>query len=867
MEQATQSNIHPYSHVIIPEKLISEEPKIYNMFRVKSVHKDGLHVTLEGGKKVSINSLKIPTQEIEKECDMFNNLYEDAENEFPSKDEKINEEDGLKESIKKIAIQNFKEYKKVPNIQNECDKILKLMEDNQEFLCKKPNKPFLAYLMLRWQNLFYAGRTIYGDTKSGYQCQNNPKYEFEDMAKNDKNERIIYDAWGAGVSLESILPTEFVTKNTIAGHGREIVQLDESDFDELSKYFSLNDDFTKLLFKKNKTMNDWYDLLGNPNYRYHSLYGSKHSIDDHLLCTNGNGYDWNKEGFLCNDGPSGEDESDFGKFPMLKGHSTGKLQELENKLNEILFQPHVQECLSNGKVKSIERAFSFRRTEILRSLESNASSAMIGLVYGSLSLREEHPIIIDFATQVFNSFPEKDEIIALNTRYQELWSVVREKMTPDLSFEEKDKISKKYTTTEQTKIGEKLSSFCRTFTQKTREEFKKIEISNKDLIEIEAFNKKSMDDLLNSDEAKEMFGDRKKMFEKSNGEYYPLSNFSRMVKIPDNAHESYKKAAVEICLDIVKNAKPKNGRDEHSKESIRDNIVIAKQLLVKLGHKEYAKDIPKIVDKYQIFKDVKKYFAPIAKEFYPAAKKSNYNEQEKNTSNLHLNDTKENEYADDNIYCYIKIDSPRMPKGMSNSVESLTGYPIYTPLKNFIDKVKSIEDVKAIFFYYEKIDNKCSITMEIKINGKQYHFDDTIKCEQDFVNQGFALSNHSMALELDEYILVTKKSETLGSKHPNNTDGKQYYSNSQYFSVYDKDWNSIDNSFNIDERGFNTFSGGKKNSEITTWLNEQFKLMKSSNKNYGTYDSSKRNDTKEGKKHLYSHDFMLWLKEHQMVKA
>ena len=38
-------------------------------------------------------------------------------------------------------------------------------------------------------------------------------------------------------------------------------------------------------------------------------------------------------------------------------------------------------------------------------------------------------------------------------------------------------------------------------------------------------------------------------------------------------------------------------------------------------------------------------------------------------------------------------------------------------------------------------------------------------------------------------------------------------------------------------------------------------------KGYGTYNSNDRDSSKEGRKHLYAHDFMLWLKEHQLQKV
>lgn len=115
-------------------------------------------------------------------------------------------------------------------------------------------------------------------------------------------------------------------------------------------------------------------------------------------------------------------------------------------------------------------------------------------------------------------------------------------------------------------------------------------------------------------------------------------------------------------------------------------------------------------------------------------------------------------------------------------------------------------------------------------------------------------------------ILVTSRARTLGLNHPNNENGWEFFSNAQYFDVYDKDWKKL-GGFNIDERGFNTFSGMSHNKKLNDWLYAQHKDMKASDPEYGSYDSTNRDNKLEGKKHLYAHDFMLWLKDHQLQLA
>jgi hypothetical protein len=764
-----------------------------------------------------------------------------------------------------MAKQVKKTKEKYPNIQAECDKILKLMKTNQDFLCKEPNHPLLAYIMLRWQNLFYAGRVIYGDSKYGYQCQNNPKYEFEDMENNDKNGNIIYDAWGVGVGMEQLIPPDFLKNHMI---GDRVGQLNEADFDELATYFSKEDDFTKLQYKKNKTMDDWYALLGNPNYRYYSIYQDKQSIDDHLLCTNGNGYDWNKDGFICDRGSSDDGRGGFGKFPLLKGNITGEGKKIEDKLNTILFQPHVQKCMNDAKEQSNKQILEYKKTELLNSLSFSVGSAVMERVFGyETSSVETHQLITDFVEEAFLKYEGSKEIEKLAKRYRELWNEVKSKMPKKLSFDARSKWEKENTPAEMTEINKKIGDFYKPFKKIVEENFKKSKFTAQQLVEIDKFQKKAMDEFLDSPEAKKMFGKRNSGREK--GHYYPMSkNYCAMSNMPKNAHPSYVKACIEVCLDIVQNAKVKKDSRKHDEDRTKSNILFAKEFLAEHGYDEYKKDIPKKIDKYGILKSVQDLYAPIF-GMYPQTKIENYGEQKTGSTNLHLNDTAKNKYADDNIYCYLKISSNDFPKGISDSPEIIkdSSKLLYDYLKEFLKGVKKIEDVHSVLFYCENLDRDASIQIQIYTNRDyaQYQKDIT-KSEKEFVKQGFSLSNNRMSLELDEYILVTQKSKTLGSRHDMNTDGKQYFSNAQYFAVYDKDWNKIDESYQIDERGFNIFSGGKK-SELTKWLTEQHAAMKSNDKGYGSYNSQERNNSKEGKKHLYAHDFMLWLKEHQMVKT
>lgn len=243
----------------------------------------------------------------------------------------------------------IKAYLEVPNWSIVTRDILDIVAKHQVYLCKKENWEQLAYIMMRWINLYYAGRIVYGygDYKNpkrdyyGY-CENNPKYEIEDLAETEKRNDAIYDAWCVGSEAYKHLHKDR------RWFEYDHMNLTEDDFNSMVPPDD-HDEFNVLLYKKNKTMDDWYALLGDPRYEYHSIYETKKRIDDHLLCVIGNGYDWNKEGFLCHDRPSGNDEDDYGSFYCAKK----KLRaDIRKKLFDILDSEAVQKLQNDAKDKT-----------------------------------------------------------------------------------------------------------------------------------------------------------------------------------------------------------------------------------------------------------------------------------------------------------------------------------------------------------------------------------------------------------------------------------------------------------------------------------------------------------------------------------
>ena len=255
--------------------------------------------------------------------------------------------------------------------ENIIDPILILIRDNQEYLTMPENLPQLAKLGYMYNTLWYDGRLCWGsdgilldpilkkeieesdydddDENNPYQwisCEDNPKYKIEMCDPiNDEISDLIYDAWG--LHTEGDDPINYETFiNTINGH----TTLTNLQIKEL---------------KINKTMEDWIEIKMDPSYKYNDLFPNKKRVLDYLLCTIGNGYGWNKEGFIIEEA-SGADQ-DVAIYGDWKNAKFDK--KIESEVNRILSIPELKETINaafsfrtnakNGKSKSI-----FDHTEI-----------------------------------------------------------------------------------------------------------------------------------------------------------------------------------------------------------------------------------------------------------------------------------------------------------------------------------------------------------------------------------------------------------------------------------------------------------------------------------------------------------------------
>lgn len=174
--------------------------------------------------------------------------------------------------------------------------ILKVIEKNQDYLCKVENLPQLAKLGYMFNTLWYSGRVAYGYdgiVKKGSTCENNPKYEIGDhIAYNsEENENLVYDAWGMHVSNDDMSET-YDNFRKIVLEGREL-----SEFEVKER-------------KLNKTFDEWVEIMTDDRYQYKSLFPDRRSVANYLLCVFGTGYGYNTQTGMIIKEASGADQDE-----------------------------------------------------------------------------------------------------------------------------------------------------------------------------------------------------------------------------------------------------------------------------------------------------------------------------------------------------------------------------------------------------------------------------------------------------------------------------------------------------------------------------------------------------------------------------
>lgn len=237
--------------------------------------------------------------------------------------------------------------------ENIIDPILSCIRDNQEYLTQPENLPQLAKLGYIYNTLWYDGRICWGydgilrgnakttdedGEETGYSdCEDNPKYKIEMCnPHNDDIENLIYDAWAMHV---------------MDSEGKSHVTADDF-FDIIYKGKPLTDLEIKML-KVNKTFDEWVEIKTDKNYRYKSLYPDRRSVADHLLCTIGNGYGWNRDGFIIEEaGGADQDKAMYGDWQNAKFSP-----EIKKVVDKVLSYPEVKKTIeaAHDYIESVKR--------------------------------------------------------------------------------------------------------------------------------------------------------------------------------------------------------------------------------------------------------------------------------------------------------------------------------------------------------------------------------------------------------------------------------------------------------------------------------------------------------------------------------
>jgi hypothetical protein len=351
-------------------------------------------------------------------------------------------------------------------------------------------------------------------------------------------------------------------------------------------------------------------------------------------------------------------------------------------------------------------------------------------------------------------------------------------------------------------------------------------------------------------------GGKPKEYVKPYSQYYPISSSSSIYLIIDQEtkdrlgikkiHQSYIDAGTEVCKEIIEN------KDKEREE----NVEFAYKYLLAQGFKEYEKFVPKEIDKYKLLSYIQDAFLYVTDSMH---KSSNY-DLGRGEYQLYLNDTKDNQYADNNYVFRCSTIGFDIPEGLSNSIDFIKDSKLKKSFKSAISRIKQNKNIKSVLVHVDNIKKpsllQC-VTINVIANDKYGHSEDKLEDEKRLSDLGFEIGTLYVLLKCKNYILITQKPEPLGKKHPSNKSGLDYFSKVKEIYFYDYSWRKIC-TVNIDERHFNTIgvTGNtitNKVDPIRKVINEEFNKMKGSDSGYGL-------GKKEGSKCLYAHDFMVWLK-------
>lgn len=370
--------------------------------------------------------------------------------------------------------------------------ILKIVIKNWKYF--KSNPKHLAWAMMHYGLAHMATRRL-------FDYWGNPKYPIQSLGEeylSSEDADLLYDAWAVTVS-------------------------NDIKFPDVNPKLPLHS-------KMNKTVEDWVNLLTDPRYEYQSLYTSAARVKDTLLCTIGTGRGWNSDGYIVDQGPSGVDETIFAGYTRC-GNKVNK--KIKDAILALAYHPILK--------KESKRLMSIAK------INAGVDPAAKDYVNNLWKIEEKIGIDVERAKRNLKFVCYLDLLIDIAAKWNsEDWENAR--------------LSNTYRMFNYTlNVAEVQSNFFGSHYMFI-EELKHPDRNDADYRIDDIFGKPGEEVVFGWDAIKK-FVDRQNEFkswrrsfrneESKSPKHYPLSTYSLMMKMPENAHHSYVEAGIEIAQEIL----------------------------------------------------------------------------------------------------------------------------------------------------------------------------------------------------------------------------------------------------------------------------------------------------------------------------
>jgi hypothetical protein len=243
-------------------------------------------------------------------------------------------------------------------------RILKAIEKHQAWFVANPAA--LQWLMIQWSSMYHAGAFCYKG-----ECENNDRYEIEDGIEYEstESEAMVHSAFS---KVKYFLETENKARTW-----RMRSSYTKADFDFFYQRYleDIGERFYQLLEKKNKTMNEWVEIKTDPRYRYVSIYKNREDVLSHMLTSIGNGYKWDKDGFLSE---HGEDPTLFKGWQAISIESFPK--SCRDAIEQVLYSEKVQGAIERSNdyhAKETQSQYKRQRNFSQKALSAHYDTNML----------------------------------------------------------------------------------------------------------------------------------------------------------------------------------------------------------------------------------------------------------------------------------------------------------------------------------------------------------------------------------------------------------------------------------------------------------------------------------------------------------